>query len=81
MKVNAQYAESHLADLLSAAYSGEEVEIEAPNKPALRLVISNPAPKPSATSQEPRQLGRLKGLIAIPTDEEWDAIVITTNHG
>ena len=37
MKVSAQYAEAHFADILNAAYNGEEVEIALPGKPALVL--------------------------------------------
>jgi antitoxin (DNA-binding transcriptional repressor) of toxin-antitoxin stability system len=38
MKVSAQYAEEHFADLASAATRGEEVEIEVYGKPSLVLV-------------------------------------------
>lgn len=71
MKVNVQYAETHLADLASAVDNGEEVEIMRPDKPALRLVVSAPAsaPKPNG----PRILGAGRGEIAMPTDEEWRA--------
>lgn len=37
MKVSAQYAEEHFADILNAASNGEEVEIALPGKPALVL--------------------------------------------
>jgi antitoxin (DNA-binding transcriptional repressor) of toxin-antitoxin stability system len=37
MKVSAEYAEAHFADLLHAADPGEEVEIARPDKPSLKL--------------------------------------------
>ena len=37
MKVSAQYAEEHFADILHAASNGEEVEITLPGQPALVL--------------------------------------------
>jgi antitoxin (DNA-binding transcriptional repressor) of toxin-antitoxin stability system len=71
MKVNVQYAETHLADLASAVDSGEEVEITRPDKPALRLVVSTPA-EPSKP-KGPRILGALRGKIIVPSEEEWRA--------
>lgn len=71
MKVNVQYAETHLADLASAVDDGEEVEITRPDKPALRLVVSVP---PEATSMQGRRvLGALRGKIIVPSEEEWRA--------
>ncbi len=46
MNVSLQYAEDHLTELISAADRGEEVEITRPEKPTLKLVISN-APSPA----------------------------------
>jgi len=43
MKVSAQYATEHIADLFLVASSGEDVEIVAPDKPSLKLVLV-PAP-------------------------------------
>jgi antitoxin (DNA-binding transcriptional repressor) of toxin-antitoxin stability system len=37
MKVSAQYAEAHFADILNAASNGEEVEIALPDKPRREL--------------------------------------------
>lgn len=71
MKVNVQYAETHLADLASAVDNGEEVEITRPDKPALRLVVS--APVVPAKPKGPRILGAGRGEIVIPTEEEWRA--------
>lgn len=40
MKVSAEYAETHFADILSLASTGEEVEIAQPGRPTLKLVVS-----------------------------------------
>jgi antitoxin (DNA-binding transcriptional repressor) of toxin-antitoxin stability system len=72
MKVSVQYAESHIADLLQAADSGEEVEITRPDKPALFL-----APRPSSVPLKrttPRILGAGRGEMRVPFWEEWKAI-------
>jgi antitoxin (DNA-binding transcriptional repressor) of toxin-antitoxin stability system len=34
MKVSAQYAQEHFADILNTASSGEEVEIALPDRPS-----------------------------------------------
>ncbi len=47
MKVSAQYAETHLSDLISAADNGEVVEIARPDKPTLKLVVSTPVSPPN----------------------------------
>lgn len=57
MKVNIQYAETHLADLISAADNGEPVEIARPDKPALRFVVSN-EPYPSVLTKRLTSGGR-----------------------
>ena len=74
MQVSLKYAQEHLADLVSAANRGEDVEIAAPDQAPVRLmlVVSN-APVADAP-RPPRPLGRLKGLIQVPTDEEWAAM-------
>jgi antitoxin (DNA-binding transcriptional repressor) of toxin-antitoxin stability system len=72
MKVSAQCAEEHFADLLTAADSGEEVEIARPDKPALYL-----APRPEAVPFKrttPRVLGEGVGEMIVPSWEEWKAI-------
>ncbi len=38
MKVSAEYAQAHIADLLALASEGEPVEIYLPDKPSLKLV-------------------------------------------
>lgn len=67
MTVSAEYAETTVADLLSAADNGEEVVIARPGKPALRFVadtISTPATSstPEAPKErKPRILGAGRG--------------------
>ncbi len=75
MKVSAQYAATHLDDILTAVESGEEVRIDRPNKPGIRLVVDN-APIGSAAPQTGRRhlFGAGKGLVTVPTDEQWDAM-------
>jgi len=71
MKVSAQYAEEHFADILHAADNGEEVEIARPDRPTYRLEIVKP------TFQKPtgkRILGAGRGKIVVPSWEEWKAM-------
>lgn len=64
MKVSAQYAEKHLADILSAADSGEEVEIARPDQPTYRLtVVATGTRKP----KRPRILGAGVGEMLVPS--------------
>ncbi len=69
MKVNVQYAETHLADLISAASRGETVEIEGPEHTA--QILTFPTPKPTTG---PRILGAGRGEMRVPSDEEWRAM-------
>jgi antitoxin (DNA-binding transcriptional repressor) of toxin-antitoxin stability system len=72
MKVSAQYAEEHFADILDAADNGEEVEIARPDKPTLFL-----APRPASAPFKrttPRILGEGVGEMTVPSWEEWKAI-------
>ena len=77
MTISAQYAETTVADLLSAADNGEEVIIARPGKPALRLVadtVSEPATVPTTeapSERKPRILGALRGQMRVPSEEEW----------
>lgn len=73
MKVSAQYAQEHFADILDRASGGEEVEIAVPGKPALVLASRTPPGKNGTLSGRPRAelLGAGEGLITLPTDEEW----------
>jgi antitoxin (DNA-binding transcriptional repressor) of toxin-antitoxin stability system len=68
MKVNVQYAETHLADLISAASRGEIVEIDAAD--ACAQIYASPKP---AAAKGPRILGAGRGEIIVPTEEEWRA--------
>jgi antitoxin (DNA-binding transcriptional repressor) of toxin-antitoxin stability system len=76
MKVSVQYAEQHFADLATAASLGEEVEIELPGKPVLKLVTSAPKSPARTPSGRPRSelWGAWEGLVAAPTQEEWDRV-------
>jgi len=67
MKVSAQYAETHLNELLAATESGEEVEISRPDKPAVRLTLVPPA----ATKSRSGMFGSGKGKIWAADD--WDS--------
>ena len=72
MKVSAQYAESHFAEMLDVASSGEEVEIALPGRPALKLVVSNAKPAAETEGASGRALLYSgEGLVKVPTAEEW----------
>ncbi len=71
MKVSAQYAEEHFADLLTAADSGEEVEIARPDRPTYRLELAKPEPV-KATGK--RILGAGRGKIIVPSWQDWKAM-------
>jgi len=73
VNVSLQYAEEHLADLISAADRGEDVEIERPDKPRLKLVLSEPTSLllPSSTPPRSDLLGSAKGRIWLADD--WDS--------
>jgi antitoxin (DNA-binding transcriptional repressor) of toxin-antitoxin stability system len=68
MQVSLKYAEEHLADLMSAAYRGEEVEIAAPDQPPVRLALV--VPETPAKASQPL-LGSGKGEIWLADD--WDS--------
>jgi antitoxin (DNA-binding transcriptional repressor) of toxin-antitoxin stability system len=72
MQVNLQYAEEHFTDLVSAADSGQEVEISRPDKPALKLVVSK-ATAP-VLKDGMRVLGAGIGELRVPSEEEWRAM-------
>jgi antitoxin (DNA-binding transcriptional repressor) of toxin-antitoxin stability system len=71
MKVSAQHAQEHFADILTAIDTGEEVELTRPGQPSVRLtlVVSNEPTRD--LPRLPRMPGRPKGIIEVPTDEEW----------
>jgi antitoxin (DNA-binding transcriptional repressor) of toxin-antitoxin stability system len=68
MQVSLEYAKEHLADLVSAAYRGEEVEIAAPDQPSVRFTLVSP----EADCKQPQSLlGSGKGEIWLADD--WDS--------
>ena len=77
MTISAQYAETTVADLLSAADNGEEVIIARPGKPALRLVADTASSPASSSTPEapkerkPRILGAGRGEMRVPSEDEW----------
>jgi antitoxin (DNA-binding transcriptional repressor) of toxin-antitoxin stability system len=72
MQVNLQYAEEHFADLVSAADSGQDVEISRPGKPVLKLVVSNTTVP--VLKDGMRVLGAGVGELRVPSEEEWRAM-------
>jgi len=44
MKVSAQYAQEHFADILTGIDTGEEVELTRPGQPSVRLILVQSAP-------------------------------------
>ncbi len=72
MQVTLQYAAEHLDELISAADSGEDVEIARPEKPALKLVVSASTPERQTSGR--RILGALRGHVIVPSEEEWRKI-------
>jgi antitoxin (DNA-binding transcriptional repressor) of toxin-antitoxin stability system len=75
MKVSAQYAQEHFADLLDAASSGEEVEIALAGKPALFLAPRLAGRKGTPSGRPRRELLYAgEGLVTPPTPEEWRAM-------
>jgi antitoxin (DNA-binding transcriptional repressor) of toxin-antitoxin stability system len=83
MQVTLQYAIEHLDELASAADNGEDVEIARPEKPSLKLVVSERVP--GERPHGPRILGALRGQMVVPTEEEWrrmdDELVDLTTNG
>ena len=71
VQVNLQYAEEHLADLVSAVDNGQEVEISRPNRPTLKLIVSN---DPAVPKSGPRILGAGRGELRVPSEEEWKSM-------
>jgi antitoxin (DNA-binding transcriptional repressor) of toxin-antitoxin stability system len=68
MNVSLQYAEEHLADLVSAADRGEEIVITRPEKPTLKLIVSPPS---APAIKERRILGAGRGELHVPSEQEW----------
>jgi antitoxin (DNA-binding transcriptional repressor) of toxin-antitoxin stability system len=74
MKVSVQYAQEHFADLTTAASQGEEVEIDCPGDVSFRLTLVKPAVKTAPRRPRRELWGAWEGLVAAPSQEEWDAI-------
>ncbi|QMV18324.1 hypothetical protein GOB94_06200 [Granulicella sp. 5B5] len=82
MKVNVQYAETHLSDLIAAASRGEIVEIETPD--ACAHIYASPKPNASGSVVESTSEGKptsrahlagaWEGLVPVISDEEWKAL-------
>jgi antitoxin (DNA-binding transcriptional repressor) of toxin-antitoxin stability system len=64
MKVSAQYAESHLEELLEATESGQTVEIARPNNASVKMILV-PAPE---KFDRTGMVGSGKGMIWMSDD-------------
>ena len=71
MRVNVQYAETHIAELFSSAARGEEVEVALPDGPTIKLVLLDPLP---AKKSGKRILGAGVGELRVPSFREWQAM-------
>jgi len=75
MRISAQYAQEHFADILTAIDTGEEVELTRPGQPSLFI-----APRPFEPTPTPPKRPRAEllyaweGKITLPTTEEWRAM-------
>ncbi|WP_263372871.1 type II toxin-antitoxin system Phd/YefM family antitoxin [Granulicella aggregans] len=74
MKVSAQYAQEHFADILTAIDTGEEVELTRPGQPSVRLVLVESASAKEQPATGKRILGAGVGELRVPTFEEWQAM-------
>jgi antitoxin (DNA-binding transcriptional repressor) of toxin-antitoxin stability system len=73
MKVSAQYAQEHFADILTAIDTGEEVELTRTGQPSVRLLLVKPLSEFKPTTGK-RILGAGRGEMRIPSEEEWAAM-------
>lgn len=78
MKVSAQYAQEHFADILTAIDTGEEVELTRPGQPSVRLILVEPAPVKKRHPNGKRILGAGRGEMRVPSEEEWKAMDTVT---
>jgi antitoxin (DNA-binding transcriptional repressor) of toxin-antitoxin stability system len=74
MKVSAQYAQEHFADILTAIDTGEEVELTRPGQPSVRLVLVESTSAKEQPAPGKRILGAGVGELRVPTFEEWQAM-------
>ena len=72
MQVDIHYAEEHLSALAAAVDAGQEIEISRPNKPVLKLVISQSQAVAGKSGQ--RVLGAGVGELRVPSREEFHAL-------
>ncbi len=72
MQVDIRYAGEHLAALAAAVDAGQEIEISRPDKPTLRLVVSQITAVTKKTGK--RVLGAGVGELRVPSEEEWRAL-------
>ena len=72
MKVSIQFAAEHFEDLVSAAQSGEAVEIECEGEPGVRLVAFSVV-EPMVSARE-RTLGTGTAFDRLPSPEECAVI-------
>jgi antitoxin (DNA-binding transcriptional repressor) of toxin-antitoxin stability system len=78
MKVSAEYAQEHFADILTAIDTGEEVELTRPGQPSVRLMLVEPAPVKKQHLNGKRILGAGRGEMRVPSFEEWQAMDTAT---
>jgi antitoxin (DNA-binding transcriptional repressor) of toxin-antitoxin stability system len=74
MKVSAQYAQEHFAEILTAIDTGEEVEVTRPGKSSVRLILMEPPTARQQLTTGKRILGAGVGELRVPTFEEWQAM-------
>ncbi len=81
MKVNVEYAEAHLADLIAAASRGELIEIDTPD--ACAQIYASPKLNASGSVADSVQekpasrahlAGAWEGLVPVMSDEAWKAL-------
>jgi antitoxin (DNA-binding transcriptional repressor) of toxin-antitoxin stability system len=71
MTVSAQYAATHLDDILSAVDEGEQVRIDRADKPSIRLIVEKSTERNAAQQAGRRILGAGRGELRVPSIEEW----------
>ncbi len=74
MKVTAEYAQQHLAELLETADHGHEIEIAREGKSSAKLIVMPSSSQRTSSRLGPVILGAGRGELVVPTDEEWRAM-------
>jgi antitoxin (DNA-binding transcriptional repressor) of toxin-antitoxin stability system len=72
MKVSAQYAEEHFADILHTALRGEDVEIATPEQASVRMALATSPPKTPSGRPRRELWGAWEGLVSTPDQKTWD---------